>query len=323
MLYSDALKMYGGYQGSQHKPDDFDDFWDNAKKEVENLPTDYELVKKDFSSDEVECYDLTFKGVGGAKIYCQLAKPVKFVKKTYPASIQFHGYHSSIGDWSERIASAAQGTLAVAMDVRGQGGKSEDTTDTIGGTLKGHIIRGVEDGPEKLFYRSVFQDTYQLAKIIFNMDEVDKENVSVSGASQGGALAMVCAALEPRVSYAYLQYPFLSDYREAYRLDVLNSAYEELAYWFRFRDPLHKKEKEFFDTLDYIDIQYLAPRVKAEVIWGIGLEDNVCRPKTQFAVFNQLDTKKKMIPYPEYGHEYLPEFGDEIRKIMSGGSSRN
>lgn len=124
--------------------------------------------------------------------------------------------------------------IVVAMDVRGQGGLSQDTLQTTGGTLKGHLIRGLEEGPKKLFYRAVFQDVYQLSRIVGAMPEVDNQQMISYGVSQGGALAFVCAALCPTISKTFVQYPFLSDYREAYRLEVTSSAYEELAYWFRY-----------------------------------------------------------------------------------------
>lgn len=113
-----------------------------------------------------------------------------------------------------------------------------------------------------------------------------------------------------------MQYPFLSDYRKVFELDINSSAYEELAYWFRFRDPMHDREEEFFDTLEYIDLQHLAPRIKAEVKWAIALEDGVCPPATQFAVYNQISSPKGMIFFPEYGHEYLPKLGDRVRGFL-------
>ena len=52
-----------------------------------------------------------------------------------------------------------------ALDCRGQGGLSEDNGAVQGWTLRGHIIRGLDDAPEKLYYRQMFLDTAQLAKI--------------------------------------------------------------------------------------------------------------------------------------------------------------
>ncbi|MBC5617945.1 acetylxylan esterase [Streptococcus sp. KHUD_010] len=315
MKKQDALEKWGNYQGSQMKPADFDTFWQEAKEEVEALGLRYELKAIDFPSNVVEAFELSFMGVGQAKIVCQLVQPKNIAKKL-PVILQFHGYHVDAGDWSEKVSLAAEGMIVVAMDVRGQGGLSQDTLQTTGGTLKGHLIRGLEEGPKKLFYRAVFQDVYQLSRIVGAMPEVDNQQMISYGVSQGGALAFVCAALCPTISKTFVQYPFLSDYREAYRLEVTSSAYEELAYWFRYRDPLHKKEEQVFATLDYIDVQYFASFIQADVVWAMALEDHTCHPKTQFAVFNQLKSQKQLLYYPEYGHEYLPQFSDEMRKVL-------
>ena len=50
MKTEDALREWGDYQGRQDKPDDFDDFWDKAKKEVDSLGLHYELTPTDFTS---------------------------------------------------------------------------------------------------------------------------------------------------------------------------------------------------------------------------------------------------------------------------------
>lgn len=316
MYAADAKKLWESYLGSEKKPSDFDAFWEKGFQEVHNLGTTYQMVAHDLNSTVAEAFDLYFTGVEGAKVHCQFVRP-KHLRKKHPVLFQFHGYHSDSGDWSDKVALAAEGFWVVALDVRGQGGLSEDVGRITDASLKGHIIRGVESGPESLFYRSVFLDIYQLTRIMIDMPAVDKEQLYTHGASQGGALALLCAAVAPEIKEAFVCYPFLSDYREAYRLDVENSAYEELAYWFRFKDPLHQQEAHFFNTLDYIDLQYFAPSVQAKVFWGIGLTDTVCPVKTQFAVYNNLVVEKEMLFYPEYGHEYLPKFGDFMRQRLA------
>ncbi len=315
MYAEDARKEWGNYQGSGQKPSDFATFWEKGKLEVDQLANTYELVPHEIYSELVEAFDMYFTGVGGAKIHAQVVQPKKF-SGTLPVMFLFHGYHGSAGDWSDKVGQAAEGYLVVALDVRGQGGQSEDVQKTAGGTLKGHIIRGVEEGPANLFFRSVFLDIYQITQLVKKMTIANEDQMYTYGASQGGAQAIVCAAMEPTIKKAFVLYPFLSDYREAFRLNVNQSAYEELAYWFRFRDPEHKNEEAFFSALDYIDIQYFAPEIKAEVVWGMGLEDQVCHPKTQFAVYNQITSSKKLFIYPEYGHEYIPGFGDRMRKEL-------
>ncbi|MEK6455791.1 acetylxylan esterase [Caldifermentibacillus hisashii] len=314
-----VVDQYKNYLGSGQKPEDFDVYWDRALQELDELPLKYDLEKVNIPSGVADFYNLYFEGVGGARIRCQYICPKVRKTEKIPGIVMFHGYHGDSGDFTDKVSWAAEGFAVLAMDCRGQGGESEDRTVVKGSTLKGLIIRGVEEGPEKLYYRQVFLDTAQTARILMSMEHVDEERIYVQGASQGGALSIVCAALEPGVKKVVAQYPFLSDYRKTFEFDITSSAYEELHYWFRFRDPLHEREGEFFHTLEYIDIQHLAPRIRAEVIWAIGLEDQICYPATQFAVYNKIQSPKKMMIFPEYGHEYLPKLGDRVRGFFVNG----
>ena len=81
MKKQDALEKWGNYQGSQMKPADFDTFWQEAKEEVEALGLRYELKAIDFPSNVVEAFELSFMGVGQAKIVCQLVQPKNIAKK--------------------------------------------------------------------------------------------------------------------------------------------------------------------------------------------------------------------------------------------------
>ena len=93
------------------------------------------------------------------------------------------------------------------MDCRGQGGSSEDTGGVKGNTYQGHIIRGLDDRPEQLLFRQIFLDTVQMARVIISLPEVDENRVATNGASQGGALSLACAALEPRIRKTVAVYP--------------------------------------------------------------------------------------------------------------------
>lgn len=311
MKFDMPLSELKKYKGINPKPHDFDEFWKDSLEELNKYSLGYELIPADFQSNFAECYHLYFTGVGGAKIHCQLVKPKNKVKKG-PALIWFHGYHVSSGDWIDKLAYAAEGFIVLAMDCRGQGGLSEDNLSIRGTTLKGHIIRGIEEIPEKLYYRNVYLDTVQAARILFSMEDVDSDRVGVYGASQGGALAIVCSALERRIRKTVAIYPFLSDYKRAWDLDIRNSAYEEIYYYFKFIDPNHECEQELFTKLGYIDIQHLAERIQADVLWAVGMEDQICPPSTQFAVYNKIKSSKNMLIYYEYGHEYIRTLGDKV-----------
>ncbi len=196
------------YEGTNPKPDDFDLYWERALKEMKAVDSQVELVPSDFQVPFAECYHLYFTGVRGARIHCKYVKP-KNGQKPHPAVIQFHGYTSNSGEWAGLLSFASLGYSVVAMDVRGQGGYSEDTGGVKGNTHQGHIIRGLDNqGADDLLFRHIFLDTAQIARIVMELPEVDEEKVIATGWSQGGALTLACAALEPRIKKQHLSTRF-------------------------------------------------------------------------------------------------------------------
>ncbi len=310
-VFEMPLEQLKAYQGKNPKPADFDDFWERSLSEMRSVRPEISLTPSDFQTPFAECFDLTFTGVGNARIYAKYARP-RHKKAGCPAILFFHGYSGSSGNWILRMPYVAAGFSVFAMDCRGQGGRSEDSGHVVGNTRNGHIIRGLDDSPEQLLFRQVFLDTAELASIAMNMDEVDAERLCAAGGSQGGALTIACAALEPRVKRLAPVYPFLSDYKRVWEMDLASKdAYKELSEYFRRFDPRHEREEEIFTRLGYIDIQHLSPRIKGETLMFTGLADTVCPPSTQFAAYNKIRSKKRMVLYPDFGHEDLPGADDE------------
>jgi cephalosporin-C deacetylase len=316
------LDQLKGYRGRNPRPRDFDAYWQAGLAEMRALEPRLELTPADFETPFADCLHLRFSGVGGARIHARLVRP-KHLERPGPAVLHFHGYSGRIGDWATemKLAFAAAGVTYVGMDVRGQGGLSEDVGGVRGTTLRGHIVRGLQDAidgdPGKLLFRSIFLDAAQLAGLVMAMPEVDPERVGAWGGSQGGALTLACAALEPRIRRLAPIFPFLSDYRRVWEMDLAKDAYGELVEWFRRFDPNHEREHEVFEALGYIDVQHLAPRVSGEVLWGIGLMDQICPPSTQFAGYNRLGSEKRLRIYPDFGHEALPGIEDEIYRFLT------
>lgn len=305
------------YKGISPKPRNFEAYWKQALKEMHGTDAEVELVPADFKAPGAECFDLYFTGVRGARIHAKYLRPRNAAKK-HPAVVQFHGYTGNCGDWSSKLAYVSAGYSVAALDCRGQAGLSEDTGCIKGTTYKGHIIRGIDDKPENLLFRHIFLDTAQLAGIVMGMPEVDAKRVGAMGGSQGGALTLACVSLEPRVKRAAPAFPFLSDYRRVWEMDLAKAAYEEIGWFLRQFDPNHENVDRTFNMLGYIDIQHLAPRIKAEIMLACGLMDTVCPPSTQFAAFNKIKSKKQVVLYPDFGHEELPGWEDKVFQFMMG-----
>jgi cephalosporin-C deacetylase len=46
--------------------------------------------------------------------------------------------------------------------------------------------------------------------------------------------------------------------------------------------------------------------------------DTICPPSTQYAAFNKITSLKETAIFPDYGHEGLPGFSDQVHRFMSG-----
>ena len=316
LLFDMSLDDLPSYQGANPRPSDFDEYWDSALAELAAIDPEVELVPADFQAPYADCSHLYFTGTRGARVHAKLLRP-RDAQEPHPAVLMFHGYSGNAGDWQSKLGFAAAGFTVAAMDCRGQGGgRSIDVGGVPGWTLRGHIVRGLAGEPEDLLYRHTFLDTARLAQIVMEMDDVDADRVGATGGSQGGGLTLACVSLEPRVKRAAPIFPFLCDYKRVWDLDMDQNAYAELREWFRNFDPRHEREEEVFTRLGYIDVQHLAPRIRAEVLMGVGLMDQVCPPSTQYAAFNKISSPKRTVIYPDFGHEKLPDFEDMIFQWM-------
>ncbi len=309
------------YRGKNPRPQDFDAFWERGLTEMRALDGHVELIPAEFQASNAQCFHLYFTGTGGARVHAKLLRPLN-VNQPHPAVLLFHGYAGDSGDWYDKLGYVAEGLTVAALDCRGQAGLSTDNSAVNGNTLHGHIIRGLEDAlkgsPGKMLFRQIFLDTAQLARIVMEMPGVDANRIGAMGASQGGALTVACAALEPRIKRVVPVYPFLSDYKRIWEMDQAKDAYLELQEYFRHSDPTHTCEAAVFEALGHIDIQFLAPRIRADVLWAIGLMDTICPPSSQFAAFNKLASAKAMDVYPDFGHEPLPGFNDKAFQSLKG-----
>lgn len=305
------------YEGRNPCPKDMDAFWDASLAEMRGLDAAVDLKPAAFQAPGAECFDLTFTGAGGSRIYAKYLRPRNAGSKKHPTVLLFHGYSGSSGEWFDKLAWVGQGFCVAALDCRGQAGKSQDLGSVRGNTLRGHIIRGLdEESPAKLLFRNIYLDTAQLAGIVMGFPEVDAARVGATGGSQGGGLTLACASLEPRIKQAAPVFPFLCDYKRVWEMDLAKGAYEELNTYFRTFDPRHEREDAVWERLGYIDNQHLAKRIRAKVLMAVGMMDTICPPSTQFAAFNKITSPKEYVLYPDFGHEGLPGWNERALKFM-------
>ncbi len=306
------LEAMERYLGTNPMPEDFDTFWAERVAEAETYPLAYRLEPSEIPCcDACEFWDLYFTGIRGERIYAKYIKPAS--DGPVPLVLQFHGYPGASRSWFEQASFAGMGCALLAMDCPGQGGRSQDAGGYEGTTVTGHLVAGLDGEARDMYYVRLYQDICLLCRIARELEGIDLGRVFINGASQGGGLGLVCAALNPSLPRkAAILYPFLSDFQKVWELGRDEIAYEGLRYYSRWFDPDGTKKAEMFTKLGYIDVHNFAHMIRCEVLFGTGLADIVCPPITQFSVYNRLNCPKRHVLFPEYGHEEIQAFDDEI-----------
>lgn len=314
----EELREYSAYLGTNPMPEDFDEFWRERVGEARRVPLAYHLEQAEVPDFETCMFrDLSFTGVRGEELYAKLILPRS--ERPVPLVLQFHGYPGASRSWLELASFAGMGCALLAMDCPGQGGRGRDPGGYEGTTVTGHIVAGLDGDPRDMYYVRLIQNICVLCRIVRLLDGIDQDRIYINGASQGGGLGIICAALNPDMPRkAAILYPFLSDYQKVSELDRDEIAYEGLRYYSRWFDPDGSRRREMFTKLGYIDAHNFAHLVQCEVLFGTGLSDVVCPPVTQFSVYNRLTCPKRHVFFPEFGHEEIQAFDDMIITFFGG-----
>lgn len=89
------------YRGRNPKPKDFDAYWVAALHEFEELDGQAELQAVGHAANFVECFDLRFTSVGGARIYAKYVRP-HHLDAPAPALVVFHGHRGGTRTWGAK-----------------------------------------------------------------------------------------------------------------------------------------------------------------------------------------------------------------------------
>lgn len=302
------------YLGTNEKPNDFNQYWQNAINEVNCIDSNIEIRESSFKSSIANCYHLYFTSTKNARIHAKMLVPKNC--KNSPAILKFHGLNCNCGQFSDHLHFVSEGYSVFSLDCRGQAGLSQDSFLTSNNTTSSLLIRGLNEALEgdftNLYYRDVLLDTYKLYSIVCNFDFIDSSRIAATGWSQGGALCIALAYLSSNIKCIAPVHPYLSDYKRVWQMQLDNNAYSGIKQFFRERDPHHIKEDEVFHALGYIDVKNMAEKINSNVFFSLGLLDKTCPPSSQYAIYNRLNCKKTINIFYDFDHENLVNLNDEI-----------
>ncbi|RPI45223.1 MAG: hypothetical protein EHM46_01940 [Bacteroidetes bacterium] len=272
------------------RPGDFREYWDRARKELAAVDPQFRLIRQDsLCTDTKEWFIVQMRSLDNVLIRGWYMRPVK--EGVYPAILHVQGYSTFyLPGWMY----PGEDMVALGLNIRGHGFSRDDVDPGFPGYFLHHI-----DDRDRYVYRGAYMDCIRAVDFLCSRREVDTTRIAVEGASQGGALSIAVAALDNRrISLCIPQVPFLSDFRDYFRITGWPAG--EVREYLRQNPEV--TEELVYGNLSYIDIKNLAPWVTAPVLMMVGLEDEVCPPHINFAAYNNLIVPREYMVFPHSGH---------------------
>ncbi|WP_373829882.1 acetylxylan esterase [Bacteroides heparinolyticus] len=292
-------------------PADFGDFWNKNKAELAKLPLIYtkELVKE-YCTDQMDCYLVRLQvNERGQAIYGYLFYPKHAKEASCPVVLCPPGAGiKTIKEPLRHKYYAEHGCIRFEIEIHGLNPKMptedfKDISNAFNGKENGYLNNGL-DNRDNYYMKRVYMACIRSIDLLVSLPEWDGRNVVVQGGSQGGALALVAAGLDPRVTACIANHPALSD-----MAGYMAGRAGGYPHFFRVAG-MDTPDK--LNTMAYYDVVNFARSIKVPTRMTWGYNDDVCPPTTSYAVYNVLQCPKEALITPinehwtsedtEYGH---------------------
>jgi cephalosporin-C deacetylase len=293
-------------------PQDFTQYWEQAKAEASKIPMDAKMtLLPERCTDKVNVYHVNLQNFRiGSRFYGILTMPKKEGK--YPALLKVPG--AGVRAYAGDVATAEKGIITLEVGIHGVPVTMEPSVyvDLNNSGLNGYWNYNM-DSKDRYYYKRVYLGCVRANDFLVSLPQFDGVNLGVSGGSQGGALSIVTAALDPRVKFLAAFYPALSD--------VTGYLKARAGGWPHMFDKTNlpfNNIKEKIETMKYYDVVNFARTLKIPGYYSWGYNDETCPPTSMYAAYNVITAPKELNLYLETGHWTYPEQREKFNNWIIG-----
>ncbi len=290
---------------------DFQDFWNKNIDENRKLPFNTTLtLLPERCTEKLNLYHVGLTNwKNGAKVYGILSMPKKPGK--YPALLKVPGagvrpYYGDIGIASEDIIVLEIGIHGIPVNL------AQGIYDDMIAQYNNNYWDNNNHDRDQFFFKRVYLGCIKANDFLCSLPEWDGKNLGVTGQSQGGALSLVTAGLDSRVTAAFVVHPALCD--------LTGTLYGRAGGWpMPFADQskwTKGSHKDKIEALQYYDAVNFAKKIKCPVYFTYGYNDDIVAPTSMVAAYNAITAPKEQLVVQESAHWLFPAQGEKQKEWL-------
>lgn len=280
------------------EPKDFLSFWEKNISDMRSIPLTYTKERADeYCTDKIDCYLVKLKiDRDNHYLYGYLFYPKGATERSCPVVLCPPGAGvKTIKEPLRHRYYAENGFIRFETEIHGLDPRLPNKTfDDLSHAFGNYLTQGI-DSRDRYYMKHVYLGLIRSLDLLCSLPEWDGSNVAVQGGSQGGALSLVAAGLDKRVTQCVVNHPALSD-MGAYSEKGRTGGYPHFN---KYADVLTSQN---INTLLYYDVVNFSRHVTCPVYMTWGYNDNVCPPTTSYAVWNTLTNPKESLITPVNEH---------------------
>jgi cephalosporin-C deacetylase len=304
----------GAIEPTAEEPADFDTFWKASKDRLSKLSLEAQrTLLPEYCTPGVDVYQVSMQNVSvdkdsSSRIYGILCEPKAEGK--FPALLAVPG--AGVRAYRGLVEMAEKGIITFQIGIHGLPVNLDPKVyDALGkGALDGYPTYNL-DARDRFYYRRVYLGCVRANDYLVTLPRWNGKVLAVTGGSQGGALAIVTAALDPRVNALAAYYPALCDLT-----GYLHGRAGGWPHMFRASGEGSNRTKEKIETSKYYDVVNFARRLKVPGIYSWGFNDETCPPTSMYSAYNVISAPKKLVLALETGHGQVKEQVDILNAWM-------
>jgi cephalosporin-C deacetylase-like acetyl esterase len=275
-------------------PADFDAFWDSLKRELALIPINPQVVLSTQHSDAAQTtYRMTLDNIEGKKVHGWISIPN--CPGPFSAVLTLPPFGSVPVGPSNFLA--VDGIIAVDISIHDYDCE-QFVPASIAYQPNNHFL-----DRETNYYKAALLGCVRAIDYLFTRPEFNGVHLATTGVSQGGALALMVAGIDPRVKYVTQAVMALSNHA-----GFASDRSSGFPYWVREGGFQGAPAQQVIEATGYYDAVNFARRYRGPSQHFVGYDDEICPPTSVFAVYNQLTGPKTMYHSMGTGHTTPPPF---------------